>query len=148
VNFLVRPLCEMTLWMPKNSKSFTGALFICCLLVDQSLHLARCSSLSRVIIRHNPMCGHFSFKKIWFVSLFFYAPTSASRMAFHRRYLGQMQLPIQVFCASSVTWVSQPGFTQSHSVPNIYFDYLAKHESSQLDHGPEPGIVLGSLCFM
>jgi hypothetical protein len=41
------------------SQSFAWSLFICCLLVDQSLHISGRNSVTRVIVRHNTMCVFF-----------------------------------------------------------------------------------------
>lgn len=92
---------------------FPGALFICCLLVDQSLQLASCSSLSRVLVLRNQMCDRFCLYHVQYVFLtvYFHAKSSVSRMAVYWRCLGQVQLSIQAFRASSAAAVSQPGMS-------------------------------------
>lgn len=48
-------LTRALLLMPIAHLYLAGALFISCLLVDQTLNISGSSSMSRVIIRHNPM---------------------------------------------------------------------------------------------
>jgi hypothetical protein len=105
-----------------------GALFISCLLVDQSFQITNTSKLSRVYIRQNAMYVtvfhvymrylilliHFQFVCL---TLYFHAPITASGVAFHLRRLDHLQLSLQIF-------VADPNFTVSPSGSFLFFAFV------------------------
>ena len=98
--------------LSRGAQVLPGALFLNCLLVDQALQIASCtSSLPRVVIRHNSMYG----LSHW-ISCFscltreFHASSSACGMAVYLRCVAALQLPVQVFTAPPPAAVSKSGF--------------------------------------